>query len=351
MTLTLPASQFDTAPKIAAFFDRARTRLAAVPGVRAVGGTGLLPGGNEIGSGSEVTRDGHVPREGERRFAAMRLRASPGYFRVMGTRLIAGRVFADADRTGTPPVVVLSESTARGLFPDATAAIGQRVRISRDSSAPPHEVVGVVADVRYRSLEAGMRTFPQLYQPLHQAPPRGVMSLVVEVDGDPSAAIASLRSAMRDVDPTIPPHRMEPVDAAIDRFLASRRLAGILISSFAGVTLLVSAIGLYGLMAQLVTERAREIGIRVALGAAPHAVRRGVVASGVTHAIAGGVAGAIGASAALRIFTALMPSLQQPGAWIFAVNAAVLLLTALAATWIPASRVLRVDPVVALRQQ
>lgn len=350
MTLTLPAARFDTPAKVASFFERARTRVAAVPGVRAVGGTSMLPGSPGIGSGVEVRRDGHARREGERPLFAQRLRASPDYFRVMGIRLVAGRAFSDADRIDAPPVVVLSEGVARGLFNDPRAAIGQRLRISRASSAPSHEVVGVVADVHFGGLEPGERLWLQLYQPLLQAPPSGALSVVAEAEGEPTSIVAALRSAMREVDPTIPPYRIELIRATIDRYLASRRLAGTLISGFAVSTLLVAAIGLYGLIAQLVTERAREIGIRVALGAAPHSVRRRIVRDGMAHAAGGAALGALGATGTLQWFGAVMPGLESPGPWVFVFNATVLLAAALAATWIPASRVIRIDPAAALRQ-
>jgi ABC-type antimicrobial peptide transport system permease subunit len=154
---------------------------------------------------------------------------------------------------------------------------------------------------------------------------------------------------MRDVDRAIPVYNLRPVAAIVDRYYAAHRLSGTLVSGFAAITLLVAAIGLYGLMTQLVTERVREIGIRLALGAEPSAVRRGVVRHGAAHAVSGAVVGALGASAALKLFGAVLPGLDPPGIGTFAINTAVLLVAALAAAWIPSSRVTRVDPVAALR--
>ncbi|HSC28013.1 MAG TPA: FtsX-like permease family protein, partial [Vicinamibacterales bacterium] len=176
------------------------------------------------------------------------------------------------------------------------------------------------------------------------------LSLIALVDGDPSDSIAALTSAMRDVDPSIPVYNAQPVDAIVERYFAAHRLSGTLVSSFAVVTLLVAAIGLYGLIAQLVAERVREIGIRLALGAEPAAVRRRVVRYGAVHALAGAAVGALGASAALRVFGAVLPGLDAPGAGTFAANTGMLLLAALAAAWIPSSRAVRVDPVAALRE-
>jgi predicted permease len=350
MTVTLPYARFQKPTTIADFFERAHERLVTVPGVRRLGATGFLPGSRETGMGLEFTVPGRPRAEGAPRFFASYLSASPDYFGVMGIRLIAGRSFTVADRAGAPRVIVLSESAARGLFPDGPA-VGRQVDVNRPGAASGgHEVIGVVADVRLRSLEADGRSLRQAYVSLLQSPPFGNLSFVAEVDGRPEDSIAAITTAMRDVDPSIPIYSAHAIDDVIDRYFAAHRLAGTLVSGFAVVTLLVAAIGLYGLMAQLVTERTREIGIRMALGAAPHTVRRGVVRHGIAHAVAGAAIGALGASAAHRVFGAVMPGLETPDAWTFMLNAAVLLGAALAATWMPASRVIRVDPIAALRE-
>jgi predicted permease len=351
MTVTLPYARFGKPATIADFFERAHERLVTVPGVRKIGATGFLPGSRETGMGLEFTVPGRPRAEGAPRFFVSYLSASPDYFGIMGIRLNAGRSFTAADRAGAPHVIVLSESAARGLFPDGSA-VGRRVDVDPRFAtfSGGYEVIGVVADVRLRSLEADERSLRQAYVSLLQSPPFGNLSFVAEVDGRPEDSIAAITTAMRDVDPSIPIYSAQAIDDVIDRYFAAHRLAGTLVSGFAMVTLLVAAIGLYGLMAQLVTERTREIGIRMALGAAPHTVRRGVVRHGIAHAVAGAAIGALGASAALRVFGAVMPGLETPDAWTFMLNAAVLLGAALAATWMPASRVIRVDPIAALRE-
>jgi putative ABC transport system permease protein len=350
MTVTLPLARFQKEETIAAFFERAHERLSAAPGVRRVGATGFLPGGRETGVALDLTVPSRPRPSGAPRFHVSFLSASEDYFRVMGIRLIEGRSFTTVDRPGAPPVVVLSETAARGLFPDGTPAVGQRVQMAPDREPTTYDVIGVVADVRLRSLSSSESSLRQAYVPLRQSPPFGILSFVAEVDGRLSDSMASLRGAMRDVDPSIPVYDIKAIDDVVDQYVASHRLAGTLVSGFGIVTLLVAAIGLYGLMAQLVTEQTREIGIRVALGAAPHALRRRIVRHGIAHAALGAALGALGASGALRLFGAVMPGLEFPGAWILVVNAAVLLGAALAATWVPASRVIRVDPAVALHQ-
>ena len=343
MTVTLPAARFprDT---IAGFVSRARERLAAVPGVKRVGATSILPDSRELGMAVALSHPG-APAGTKPLFAPF-LVATPDYFEAMGVRLIAGRTFSPADRPGAPRVIIISERTARELFP-GKPAIGQRIDVDVRNKQT-HEVIGVVADVHLRGLAAG--GVRQVYVPFDVLPPWAGISFVIEVAGAPADAIPALRAAMREIDPALPPYSVQPIDTIVDRFTASHRMAGSLISSFAIVTLIVAAIGLYGLMAQLVTERTREIAIRVALGAAPSSVRRRLVRFGALHAAGGALAGVLSASAAVAVFGAVVPGLAPPGVLVFAINVAVLFVTAIAAVWIPASRILRLDPISSLRQ-
>ena len=351
MTVTLPHARFGSPEAIAAFYERAHERLAAAPGVRRVAATGYLPGSGAIGVGLELKVPGReLPPEAPRFFGSY-MSASPDYFTTMGIRLVAGRAFTPADRLGAPPVIVLSETTARGLFPDRPHPVGQRVVVGRAGTATPHEIVGVVADVRLYSLVVRTeRALRQAYVPLLQSPPFGNLAFVAEIEGRPEDSIPTMRDAMREVDASIPIFNAEPVDAAIDRYLASHRLAGSLVSAFALVTLLVAAIGLYGLMTQLVLDRKREIGIRIALGANPRRVRRRMLVQGVVHALAGAALGALGAVAALRLFASVAPAFEQPGPWVLLLSGGVLMTVAVLATWIPASRVIGIDPMSAIRE-
>ena len=349
MTVTLPFDRFGEPSTITGFFEGAHERLMALPDVRRVAATGYLPGSDETGVGAELTVPGRDRAADAPRFYAAYLSASPDYFTVLGIRLVEGRTFTAADRRGSPPVLVLSETAARGLFPDGSA-VGQQVNLTVGREPTRYEIVGVVGDVHLRSLTTNDRALRQAYVPLLQRPPYGNVSFVVEVAGDPASAVPALTTAMRDVDPAIPIYNARPVEAIVARYYAAHRLSGTLVSAFAAITLLVAAIGLYGLMTQLVTERVREIGIRLALGAEPAAVRREVVRHGAAHALLGALLGALGASAALKVFGAVLPGLDAPGLATFAINTAVLLLAALGAAWIPSARVTRVDPVAALRQ-
>jgi predicted permease len=349
-TVTLPLSRFDRPPAIADFFARAHERLAAVPGVRRVGATGFLPGSKDIGVGLPFRVAGRPAPPDDQRFFASYLSATADYFAAMGIRVVAGRPILPSDAIGAPSVIVLSETTARHLFPSGENPIGQRIETSRPGRATDvYEVVGIVADVHYRAADATARDLSQVYVPLAQRPPFGNLSFVAEMAGAPADGIAAIRAALRDVDPSIPIFNPHAVDAVVDRYLASYRLAGVLISAFAVVTLLVAAIGLSGLMAQRVTDRRREIGIRLALGAPPAELGRRILRDGTGLALAGAGLGTAAGFAALRAFAAVAPIRDDVSPWMFAANAAILLATAVAATWHPASRAVNVDPVSVLR--
>jgi hypothetical protein len=285
-------------------------------------------------------------------FVVSYLSASPDYFAIMGVPILAGRPFLPSDRRGAPDVAVVSESAARSLFRDTASALGQRVVVGRPSpgGAPkPIEIVGVAADVLLRGPDASSQMRPQLYVSLLQSPPFGSLAFVAGVEGDPERAAAGLTAAMHDVDPSVPVYNVEAMPAVSDRFLASSRLALALVGGFAVVTLVVAAVGLYGLMAQVVAARAHEIGIRMALGAEPGRLRRRIVMEGAAVAVAGAALGAASALVAHGMFAAVLPDMTAIDWRTLAGHTAVLVGAAVVATWAPASRAARVDPTVTLR--
>jgi putative ABC transport system permease protein len=353
MTVTLPLARFEHPVNTVDFFERAQAKLTAAPGVARVAATGFLPGSKDTGIGLQFTVPGQPAPSDDARMYATYLSASPDYFDVMGIPVLAGRGFLPTDRRGAPRVVVLSQSTAKALFPDDPSPVGERVQISLPGGRAddPLEVVGVVSDVRLRGADPGIpeRHLRQAYVSLLQDPPFGNLSFVLEAAGASGVGDAVVRDAMREVDASIPIYDVHTIEAVADRYLASARLAASLVSGFAIVTLIVSALGLYGVMAQVVAQRRREIGIRLALGARPGAVRRRVVAQGAALAALGAMIGAIGAFGALRIFATFVPTLGQADGWTLAMNATVLLAVACVATWLPAARAARVDPMETLR--
>jgi ABC-type antimicrobial peptide transport system permease subunit len=203
--------------------------------------------------------------------------------------------------------------------------------------------------VLLRGPDASSQMQQQMYVSLLQNPPFGSLAFVAGTEGDPLRAAAGLSAAMHDVDPSVPVYNVEALSSVSNRFLAPSRLALALIGGFAVVTLVVAAVGLYGLMAQAVAARAREIGIRMALGAEPGRLRRRIVAEGAAVALAGAALGASAAVVSHGAFAAVLPDMTAIDWRTLAGHAAVLLGAAVVATWAPASRAARVDPTVTLR--
>jgi predicted permease len=346
--VTLPLARFGKYEAAVDYIDRARARVAAAPGVVRVAAAGTLPGYSGFGGAFRISVPSR-PASAAPSVSATMLTASPDYFSVMGIRVIAGRGVAESDRRGSPPVVVLSAGATRRLFTDPAAAVGSHVEIGLPPNPMLHEVIGVVSDVYLRGADADAATLSQMYFPAAQRPPFGVVSFVAEVRGQANGGITAVRDALADVDGAVPVYGLQTLDSVSDRYLSTHRLTGALISAFAIVTLIVAAVGLFGVMAQVVAERRREIGIRLALGASAREVRRRLIGHAVALAAAGAVIGAGAAAGALRALGSLVPSLQEISSGTVAMQTVVLLLTAVAAAWGPASRVLSIDPALVLR--
>jgi hypothetical protein len=266
----------------------------------------------------------------------------------MGIRVVAGRPFDDGDRAGAPGVAIINVTAARQLWSDPANAVGRqlRVRLTR-SQTSVLEVKGVVDDVRLR----GMTSDPgrQLYLPLAQLPPFGVVAVAVDVKGDPSSAVPAVRTALREVDSEIPAHNVTFARELIGRYLAAERLTLWLSSGFASLALILCAIGLYGALSQSVAERTREIGIRMALGANPRGLRGRIVWQSLRVTIAGVIAGSLASGVAVRAITHFVPALDPPSTVAVGLNGGMLLAVAMLAAWLPAQRASAVDPLVALR--
>jgi len=350
--VSLPLSRYGSPATAIDFHDRAHEALAAVPGVTRVAATGVLPGDTSTGVGIRVERAGQPADPSRPPIFATMLSAAPDYFGVMGIAVARGRPFRSTDRIGAPAVVIVSESTAQALWPDGRDPIGERVSAGLVKTAQA-EVVGVVSDVLLRG-PATTGHARQLYYPLAQQPPYGAMSFVLEVDAGAasSATLArEVREALRRIDPSLPVYNLRPVSTIASGFLAAHRLAMSLMSTFAVMTLALAAVGLYGSLAQLVSQQRREIGIRIALGADQARVWRSVVALGTKLAVMGLVLGVPIAGIAARLIRAFVPSLDPPSAMLMTLSSVVLVGVAVAASWIPARRATQVDPLMAVRSE
>ena len=344
--VTLPLARFSAQPALVAYADAALARLRAAPGVKRAGATGALPGNSETSVGLSLT----IPGKEQPPVFATYLAASPDYFGVMGIPVIAGRGINDSDRLGAPTALVLSESTARKIFGDVQTAVGAALNLRFGRDPVRCEVVGVVADVRMKGLETSTRSLQQMYVALAQQPPYGTLSFVAEIDGDHSAAAKVLTDTLATVDASVPVYDVQALDDVADRYLASHRTAGALVSGFAVITLVVAAIGLYGLVSQVVAERLREMGIRVALGANPQRLRTQFVLRAVALAGSGAIAGALAAAGGLSLIGSVVPGLAEVRPMVFAVNVAVLMATAGCAAWWPSSRINSIDPALVMSE-
>ncbi|HEX5830364.1 MAG TPA: FtsX-like permease family protein, partial [Gemmatimonadaceae bacterium] len=280
---------------------------------------------------------------------AQRFIATADYFRVMGVRLVRGRLFTERDDAGAPGVVVINETMARRYWP-GESPLGARITFGdpTDSATTRYTVVGVVNDVKQEGLSAD--AYAQLYQPFAQAP-RLALHVAARTSGDPLQAAAALRRIVRALDPTLPVAEIRTMEDRVRESVAQPRVSVALLGGFSAVALLLAAVGIYGVMAYAVAQRTREIGIRVALGARPTDVRRLVVRQGMTPALLGVAVGLAGAFAVTRLMASLLFDVSATDPLTFAAVSAFLLSVALVASWLPARRATRVDPLLAMRSE
>jgi putative ABC transport system permease protein len=351
--LTLPHARYANNEAIVRVIDQITGRLGAARGVAEVGASSTAPGSSAIGIGVPLeAAERPEPPEGDRPSGEL-LAATPDYFRALGIPVLAGRPFTPADRAGAPDVAVLSASAATLLWRAPALAIGKRVRTKlfrdRDYKDVELEVVGVVGDTRLRGVVG--QAFPQIYRPFAQAPPFGTASVAVGAMGDPAAIVAAVRDTVREVDADLPPYNVSLVRNVRAQFLVDQRLTLALTSAFAIIALALSAIGLYGVLSQIVTQRTREIGIRMALGADGRRLRLGIMVTGIRLALGGAAVGALASGLAWRAIARFVPALSPPSLRTVAMDAVVLLGVAVLATWMPARRASGVDPLIALRAE
>ena len=301
--------------------------------------------GNNAG-GSFWIEGRDVPARGEGPYANIGT-VSGGYFAAMGIPLVAGRTFADTDTAGAPPVAIVSEALARKHFPGENP-VGKRIRFDEDKKSAAITIVGLVGDVR----QLGLREAPPplLFFPYRQfSLPFTTLAVRSAL---PGATVASLmRQQLAQIDPNLNMDNILPLQTSVDRHVDQPRFRALLIGMFAVLALILAAVGVYGLISYTVTERTREIGIRVALGAAPRQVLLPVVREGLVLAAAGIALGLAGAIAASRAITAFLFGVSSADPLTFAGVALLLLVVAVTASYIPSRRALKVDPVVALRAE
>lgn len=323
------------------FHDELIARLSQLPDVATVGAIHLLPfsGGNWS---FPYLADGHAPPVNEPLPSASFRVVTASYFDALDIRLIAGRAFDTRDVADGAPVGIINRSLANELWPDQDA-VGRVIRLFGDS---PFTVVGVVDDVRQHGLDTEPR--PEIYRPLTQFR-LATMTLMLETERDPEALATLVRSVVRSIDDDVPVVEARPLEEALNQSLAQRRFFLGVLTTFGCVALLLGAVGIYGVMTYTASSRVHEFGVRMALGASDRDVLRSAVAAGFLPVGAGLAAGTAAAFATSRLLDGLLYGVGPHDPAILGTAALVLGGVAAAASWIPARRFSRVEPMTALR--
>ncbi len=344
--LAFPRTRYPDVERVPVMMEDLLSRLRANPAIRGAELTDLfplLPGGdqdmNAFALGEELPA-GKPP--------AIWYRAvSSGYLRLMGMRIVAGRDFTPEDRAGSAPVGIVNQEAAarfwRGKDP-----VGRTLARGTDSGATRITIIGVVANGRHDGPNQPFKA--ELFVPFGQMPGRGA-GVVLEPARDTASALSALREALRSVDPLLPLAGIRTMEDLASDAVAFPRVYATLIGIFAAVALGLAALGVYGVMAYAVSQRQREIGVRLALGAGPAAIRRLVLSEGGRLAIIGVVLGMVGAVAGSRLLRRLLFEVNELDVTTFLAAPLLLAAMALLASWIPARRATRVDPLVAIREE
>lgn len=343
LRLAIPRNKYKDDEAIAAFCQRILAQVRAVPGVEAAGMSNRLPLSGPSGlSTIEFERAGQAPGE---LAGTDDTTTTPDYFRALGIPVLQGRSFSEQDSGAAPLVVILDEQVAQRAWPGENP-IGKRVRSGPTS--PWAEVIGVVGHVRHESLESDQRW--QIYWNYQQRA-RDRMSLVVRSTGDAQALVAPVLNAIKTVDPDQPAFAVRTMTDVVNQSLALRWFNMLVVALFAGASLLLAMIGIYGVIAWTVRQRTRDFGIRLALGAQPRAVLLTVLLHGFQLAGAGIALGWIGSFVLSRLLSSLLYAVTPTDPLTFAAVPAALLCATMLACWLPARRATKVDPMIALRSE
>ena len=343
--LTMRGQQYAKREAVQGTYRQLWERLEHLPGVTAAGGVTALPL-SELWAWGPINVEGRVPPPGENFINADERIAGGNYFEAMQIPLRRGRFFNEMDTPEKPLVVIVDEYMAEQLWPNDDP-IGKRIRNGGlHSNDPWMTVVGVVGRVKQYALDTDGRIAFYL---AHTQFPAREMSVVVRSGMAPAALASAVKEQIRALDPDLPVYAVGTMEARVAESLAQRRFAMVLLAAFAGFSLMLATVGIYGVMAYLVNQGTREIGIRMALGATQRGILRMVVQRGMMLALAGAGIGLAGAFALTRLMRGLLYGVTASDPATFVGIAALLLCVSLAASWIPARRAARVEPMISLR--
>lgn len=347
LRISLAGSKYPNANQQIAFFQDVNRRVAAIPGMQSAGLISAAPLGGGLYAGGFSIESQPAASEAQDQTADRRM-VSPNYFNALGISIIEGRVFSDQDNQNSPGVAIISESLARRFLPNEDA-IGKRIKLGgRDSTRPWLLIVGVCGDVRDTALESDAR--PCVYVPYPQFAVLS-MALVARTAGDPKTVVSAIREEVWAVDKDQPITDVKTMSAYVSDSVAPRRSNAILLGAFATVALVLASVGVYGVIAYSVTQRVREIGIRIALGAESGDVIKLIVGRGLALVSVGIVIGLGGALALTRVMSSLLYGVRPTDPVAFTLVTFLMIGISMLASYIPARRATKVDPMVALRSE
>lgn len=346
MRLILPATKYKDEPQVAAFYSDLVNRVKAIPGVQSTAVVNYLPLGGSNSSSSFAVEGFPEPPPGQSLLGRYRV-CSPDYFQAMGITVVKGRSFNDNDKAGAPRVVIVNETLARKYWPNEDP-IGKRMRFDGPIDRNPWmQVIGVIGDVKH---ELNIPVTAEYYLP-HTQDSWSSMVLVTKTAGDPAAMAGVIRQQVWAIDKDQPVYDVRTMQEVRSSSVALYSFSSVTLGTFAGVALLLAAIGIYGVMAFAVTQRTHEIGVRMALGARSSDVLKLVVLHGMKLAFVGLTIGLAGAWGLSRFMKTLLFGVGATDILTFTVVSVCLLFAALLACWLPARRATKVDPLVALRYE
>ncbi|HEV2802104.1 MAG TPA: ABC transporter permease [Pyrinomonadaceae bacterium] len=346
MDVALPRAKYSDEAARANFYTQAVERVSALPGVQQAGAVNILPLSRSNTDSVFRVVGRPAPEQGREPQANFRV-VSPHYLEAMGIPLRRGRHITAADRTGAPKVLLINEELARRHFPD-TDPIGQRLNFGGDEETDNCEIIGIVGNIKHESLVEEIR--PEVYMPLTQNP-WYTMSIVVRATGEPAQLGGAVQREIGAIDKEQPVYNVRTMERVLSESLAPQRVTMGMLGVFALIALVLASVGIYAVMSYAVTQRTHEIGVRMALGASPQAIRRMVVRQGMVLAFIGIAIGLVASYWLMQGLTVMLYEVSATDPLTFGLISLLLLGVAFAANYIPARRATRVDPMTALRYE
>jgi putative ABC transport system permease protein len=346
MQIGLPATRYDTDQKKQSFFDELIQRARSIPSVQSAAVSSTLPMTPWIGRPFQVS--GREPLKLNERPIGIQQIITPEYFRTLEIPVRRGREFTARDGVNTPLVVMINESAARLFwpeYPNGQDPIGQRLLLGIDTR--PYEIVGIAGDARLQALDSQVQ--PGIYILYGQVPSPGTVAFTLRTKDNPTSLIASVREAVRAIDPNQAITAVRPMEDVVDATFGQRRLIMTLLQLFAGVAVVLAVVGIYGIIAYSVVQRRREVGVRMALGAHRRDILRLLLHRGFAITAAGIVLGLAGAFSSTRFLRAFLFQVSPADPMTYAAIALAFVIVGLGASYIPVRRATRIDPMTVLR--